>query len=129
MTLYEFVAVFFLIIIGLGVAQLLQGIGQLLKYRQRINLYWVHLVWLIVLFMSYLGIWWTYFSQQERTYDFLLFLLDFSWLAILYLLTLLIFPDFPTEGVVDLRRHYFNAHRLFFGLWARVWVFMVLDSD
>ncbi|MFQ5650444.1 MAG: hypothetical protein ACE5IY_10930, partial [bacterium] len=105
MTLYEYVAVFFLIIIGLGVAQLLQGIGQLLKYRQRINIYWVHLVWLVVLLMLYLGLWFNALSQQERTYDFFLFLLDFSWMAMLYLLTLVIFPDFPAEGVVDLRRH------------------------
>ncbi len=56
MSLFELVVTFFSIIIGLGIAEILQNIGRLLKNSQRCNFYWVHFAWVLIIVFYYVGI-------------------------------------------------------------------------
>ncbi|MFQ5753027.1 MAG: hypothetical protein ACE5HI_13635 [bacterium] len=110
-------------------AHILHGIGRLLKDRSRCKFYWLHLVWVLILILYYLIVWMIIYSagQEASSYPFQRFCLHFLFLASMFILSLLLFPDFPTDGSVDLRRHYFDTHRSFFGVWVVVFVSFGLD--
>jgi len=51
MGLFEYVAVLTSIIIGLGMAQLLQGLIRLIQHPEQAKPYWVYLLWVFYMFL------------------------------------------------------------------------------
>ncbi len=117
----------FAIILGLGLAQLLRGIGRLVRDRRRITIYWVTLAWVFVLVHSYRSYWDFIWSGRDNVpWDATAVLIGFLQLSLLYLLTVLILPDFSAAGHIDMRRHYFGVRSWFFGIFAGFWFLQVL---
>jgi len=117
MTVFEFVMVLVSIIIGLGVAQMLDGILRVLRAGRPYRIYWVHAVWLALTFFEMIWHWayrWTYYrGQLEWTvFELLFFLLP---TVLLFLASGLLFPQ--TEGV-PLREHYYQLRQPFFGVFV-----------
>lgn len=50
MDAFTYVSGFTTVLLALGVARLLVGVGKLLEKRGQIRLYWVHLMWVINVF-------------------------------------------------------------------------------
>jgi hypothetical protein len=114
----EYLSVLVSIVIGLGISHLLTGVGNLLVDRARVRFYWVWGAFVLLTFMAYVQIWWSTFGLgDERVlanfFGFLFFMLPPIGL---FLMTVLLLPDFEGEGAIDLRRHYFANHRWFFGI-------------
>jgi len=118
----EYLSVLVSIVVGLGISHLLTGVGNLLVDRARVRFYWVWGAFVLLVFMAYVQFWWATIGlggEAVRTnfFGFLFFMLPPIGL---FLMTVLLLPDFEGEGTIDLRRHYFANHRWFFGIGALV---------
>lgn len=122
MSKWEFVMIFMLVLIGAGVTNMLQGIGRLIRNSQRVRVYWVHCIWLVVLSFTYLNVWYSFYGEQDTNYSFLEYATYFLAFSFLYLLTVLSFPDSGTSETLDLRAHFLRTHRPYFCIWGLVWL-------
>ena len=125
MTFYAHLNVLCAIILGLAVVKLLQGIVWMIHSRQRIKVYWVHVVWIVnANLMVFIHYWhmgnlrsntggesWRGFADMLLTPIFV------------YLVAGLLFPARSGEDrPVDLRDFYYENHAWIFGAWAIVMV-------
>ena len=65
MSLFEFLMVLVSLIIGLGVAELLSGVAQAIRHRKSINFYWVHITFILIVFVALLQQWWEIWGVRE----------------------------------------------------------------
>jgi len=112
LTHFEYVTVFLSIVMALAVAELLAGLGRLIRERQRVRVYWVHVAWMIMAIMAVTQSWWVVWAS--RTHDFSNFLEYFSLILPRFLFVLCAFllspPIAPGESL-DLREYYFRHFR------------------
>ncbi len=119
MTFNAHLSVLSAIIIGLAVVKLLQGIVWMIHGRQRIKVYWVHLVWvastIFWLFVHY----WNIGNWRSTTNVSFYGLADVLWLPLFfYLVAGLLFPPSGEDRPVDLRDFYYENHAWIFGMYA-----------
>jgi len=114
---FNYLAVLISIILGLGITQLLSGVGRLLQARGRVRLYWPTLAWVAVLLVLHVQTWWAMFGLRTlQTWTFVAFLLVLLQPIVLFLLSALALPDPTSETSNDLQAHYYSHTRWFFGL-------------
>ena len=122
MDAFSYLSVLLSIVLGLGITQLLTGLGRLIQARDRVRIYWPTPAWAVLLLVAHVQTWWTMFAlRDDAGWTFFAFLLVLLQPVLLYLAAALVLPDFgetadPTEARVDLRRHYFHQARWFFGV-------------
>ena len=105
------------IIIGLGITELLTGLGRLIERRAQARVYPPALSWVLFLLVVYVQTWWTdYGLRSHDQWTFLQFSVVLLQPITLYLLSVLALPHGPSE--LDLRANYFGHRRWFFGLFA-----------
>lgn len=117
----EYLSVLVSIVIGLGIAQVLSGVANLLVDRRRVRFYWIWAVGVVMVFLANVQFWWSTFSVgaavAENFFSFVFFLLT---PIALYLSAVVLVPDFEGEGEIDLRRHFHENRRLYFGFLGAV---------
>ncbi len=128
MQMFEYVMVLASIVIGLAIAQLLQGVTAIVQRPDRAKPYWVHLVWVAFAFVFTTSWWWWEFRfQHTQLWTFQLYLFVLGYAVLLYLLCALLFPsDFQDfKGFKD----YFYARRgWFFGVNAACYCIDLIDT-
>jgi hypothetical protein len=113
---YQHLVVVMSILLGMSVTQLLKGIAQLYRGRQRP--YWLHSAWAVFLVVFSLLLWWTYWNYRTVTdWNFFRFVLYLSPTVVFYFLGAVTFPD-PADSVTDLREYFYSRRRSFFGAFA-----------
>jgi hypothetical protein len=115
MDAFGYLSVLLSIIIGLAMAQVLQGYRALLLARGRIHADPAPLIWsgLILLFAA--QAWWASFGlNARRDWDFADFAVILLQMGLLYMMSALILPDVPAEQPVDLTRHFDRHRKAFF---------------
>jgi hypothetical protein len=115
MDAFSYLSVLLSIILGLAIAQVLQGYRALLLARGRIHADAAPLIWsgLILLFAA--QAWWASFGLNARQkWDFLDFFAILVQMGLLYMLSALVLPDVPAEQPVDLARHFERHRKAFF---------------
>ena len=116
MDAFGYLSVLLSIILGLAVAQVLQGYRAILLARGRLRLSGAVLIWSGLLLLFVAQAWWASFGLRERTHwDFLSFVVILLQMILLYMLTALVFPDVGSRGTVDLVEHFERHRRAFFG--------------
>ena len=129
MTAFEYVSVLVAIIVGLGMTHLLVALGQLIHGRDHRSIYWVQLGWAYVLFVALIVIWWIGFRWRHiEEWNPLLYTFLLANPAILYLLTVLLFPR-DSEPNLDMRSWFLSRRKPFFALLSLVLVIDVIDSS
>ncbi len=116
MEFFNYVMVLASVIVGLAVTQLLQGVGKLIQHPEREKLYWVHLLWVAVIFLNALVLWWWEFrlsSLQHWTFELYLFVIGFA--VVLYLICVVLMPS-DLGGYGSFRAYYYARRRWLFGL-------------
>ena len=115
MSAFEFVGVLFSVIVGLAISHLLSAASELVENHSRVKIYWVNAVWFITVFIWDVFSWWGMWALNDLEYwDYGSFFLVVVNLSGIYLMTTLVLPQ-PTEsGKIDLEKHYFSVHRIFF---------------
>lgn len=65
MSIFEYATVAISIVLGLGLAQLLSGALDLVRYRHRTRFHWAPLVWVAIIFWIQVEFWWTLFGSSS----------------------------------------------------------------
>jgi hypothetical protein len=129
MDAFSYLSVLISIILGLGVTQLLTGIGRLIQGRHRVRHYPPAVIWAALLLLVHVQTWWSMFGMRHvREWTFLAFFVVLLQPVILYLLSALVLPDLNGPERVDLRRNYIDQSRWFFGLFVLLLVVSVLKE-
>ena len=123
---FNYLAVLISIILGLGMTQLLSGLGRWIEGRAESGFYAPTLVWVIVLLLLHVQTWWTLYGlRSHQGWSFLHFALVLLQPTILFLLTVLALPS-AGAGVVDPRDNYYTQRRWFFSVLAALLLTSVL---
>ena len=115
MSAFEFVAVLFSVIVGLAISHLLSATSELIEIHVRVKTYWVNNIWMVTVFIWAIFSWWGMWELNNLEYwNYPSFFLVVVNLSGIYFMTTLVLPQ-PTEsGEIDLKKHYFLVHRIFF---------------
>lgn len=114
MSEFDYLSVLISIILGLGITQLLSGLGRVVEQRRRDDLYGPSLVWFVVLLLAHIQTWWSFFALRAHGgWDFAEFLLVLLQPIGLYLLSVLALPS-AGAAPVGLKGWYFANRRAFF---------------
>ena len=62
--MYLHVRVLFTILLDLGVSRLLSGVAQIVQHPKAYKVYWVHLLWVLFLFLYLIHFWWWEYRLQ-----------------------------------------------------------------
>ncbi len=128
--------VLYSIIIGIGVSQILMAIGHILQTEKTIRLYWVHSAWVLLIFLIHVFVWfnaWEYHALQVWKFPHFLTFLSVS--IILFITSVISFPDIYQEKNYDFREYYYASFRWLHALLAVLIVvvsineFMLLDQQ
>jgi hypothetical protein len=127
---FEYHSVLISIILALGMTRVLGGVGEMLQARSRHRIYWVHLLWIVNLFVYLVIAWWIFYRwRDQQPWNFYLFLFVLISPTILYLASLLLFPrEADVDTVIDYKTHYYANHRAFFILFALFVPVDIVDS-
>ena len=128
MDVYLHVKVLLSMILGLGVAHLLRGVARIVQHPRKYTIYWVHLVWVLFLFLYLIHFWWwEFYLQRVAQWTFPLYFFIAIYATLLYLLCSLFFPDEMDE--YDGYRGYFYSRRQWiFTFMAILFVADVIDT-
>jgi hypothetical protein len=98
---FQYLAVLLSIVLGLGVTQLLTGVGRLVQARHAVRPYWPPLVWVALLLLVHVQSWWAMFELRTHApWTFLQFLVVLLTPTTLYLMAALALPD-VAESTTD----------------------------
>jgi hypothetical protein len=124
MEFFNYVMVLASVIVGLAVAHLLQGVAKMVQEPERNKLYWVHLLWIVLMFHNALFWWWWEFGlsrMAQWTFELYVFVLYFA--VLLYIICAILVPS-SLGTYADYRAYYFGRRRWLFGL---LLLFSLLD--
>ncbi|MFC1619349.1 hypothetical protein ACFL45_05335 [Candidatus Neomarinimicrobiota bacterium] len=120
MSLFEFVMVLTSILIGLGIAELLNGVVRMLRSDFKERYYLPQIFWAMFLLLHLIIIWWSRWDLRDTLqWNFLQLLLSLTAPVLIFILASLIFPE-----KVNARIHFFRHRRIFFSLLT---VILVVD--
>lgn len=112
---FEYLSVLISIILALGMTRVLGGVGEMLQARSRRRVYWVHVIWIVNLFVYLVIAWWIFYRwRDQQPWNFYLFLFVLISPTVLYLASLLLFPrECDVDMAIDYKAHYYANHRAF----------------
>lgn len=117
MDAFSYLSVLVSIILGLGITQLLTGVGRLLVVRNRVRWYWPATTWVVLLLLIHVQAWWAMFELRTHAgWTFGQFVVVLLLPALLYLTSALSLPDASGDGPIDLRANYYAHAGWFFAL-------------
>jgi hypothetical protein len=116
MAAFEYLSVLISIILALAMTRVLGGVGEMLQARSQRHIYWVHVIWIINLFLYLVVEWWIFYRwRNQQPWTFLLFIFVLIGPTLLYLASILLFPrEAALDESVDYKTHYYANHRAFF---------------
>lgn len=114
---FNYLGVLVSIVLGLGITQLLTGVGALIQQRAAVRVYWPSLAWAGILLLIHVQTWWSLYGLRDYgRWTFSTFLIVLLQPIVLYLLSVLVLPTAPPAEPFDLRDHYRAQAGWFFGL-------------
>jgi hypothetical protein len=125
---YLHVRVLFGMIVGLSVAHLLKGVANIVQHPKRYRVYWIHLIWVLFLFLYLIHFWWWEFNLvrvPQWTFPLYFFIALYAFL--LYLLCSLFIPD--QIGEYDgFKGYYYSRRQWIFATMALLFVADIADT-
>ena len=126
---FNYLSVLISIILGLAIAQVLQGVRGLVLTRSKVKLYTPTIIWTGMALLIPIHEWWASFSMHQRaSWNFLGLLTVILQATSIYMIAALILPDAKGDTTVDLREHYFAHRHWFFGAVLSSVVFSLLKE-
>jgi hypothetical protein len=128
-TTFEYLAVLFSVVVGLAVAQTLQGLLRMVRHWRTTRFYWPALIWTAAVMQWAIIFWW--FSASglggltEWQLPGLLFVLAYG--SALFFLLGLLYPD-DMGSDFDMRAHFREVRPWFFGIFMGLGFLEVTDT-
>lgn len=127
-SVYLHVRVLLGMVVGLGLTHLLRQIARIVEHPRGQRVYWVHLLWVLSVFLFLLHFWWwEYRLSGMPTWTFNLYLFVVLYALLLYLLCVFVLPD-SIADYADYRDYFYSRRRWFFGALAAVYVVDFVDT-
>lgn len=104
------------VILGLGITQLLAGVGNFVQIRRRVRFYWLHAIWVLLLVVLHLHVWWSFWvlrGVQDWNYGIFTYVLIGP--AALVIASHVVMPEL-IDGRIEVEAYYYDTARVFFGL-------------
>jgi len=118
--------VLYSIIIGIGMGQILMAVGHILQAEKVIRLYWIHTAWVILVLLLHIFVWFSAWEYRAiEVWNFYQFLSFVTVPALLYIVSVITFPDMSRDREYDLRGYYYTS---FAWLHALLAILIVLVS-
>ena len=114
---FEYVTVLISIVLGLGITQILTGIAQLIQKRNKLIVYWPHLLWIIFILFLHVQEWWVMYELKTvMQWRLPVFLFIMLYPITLFVMAKLIFPNKLRGKRIDLKKFYYKNFGKFFTL-------------
>jgi hypothetical protein len=98
MSEFEFLAVLISVVMGLGVTNLLAGVGRTIHRRKQVRPDAVHTLWSATAFLVLILNWWVFFQWSDfPDWSFEAFLAIVLWAVALYMLSVVLYPPDMAE--------------------------------
>ena len=112
---FSYLSVLLSIILGLAMAEILQGYRSLLLARGRVKLYAPPLIWSGIMLVLAVHFWWASFGLAGReNWDFTAFAVVLAQCVMLFMDAALLLPHTKPDEPIDLRGHYYREASPFF---------------
>jgi hypothetical protein len=129
MTPFEYVTVLISIILGLGITQIVTGIGDVIHQWDRIKIFWPHTFWIVLVFVMHIHEWWyTYGLMKHESWHLVSFLFLILYPIFLFVLARILFPFGAMDTEMDFKIFYFDNYRKFFLLVSIIVVLAALQD-
>jgi hypothetical protein len=128
MDAYLHIRVLFSMILGLGVARLLDGLATIAQHPKKTKIYWVHLLWAAFLFLYMIHFWWWEVRLSGiKQWTFPLYLFIALYAVIMFLLCVFLFPGEMAEyeGFKD---YFYSRRQWIFGLLTLLFIADLVDT-
>ena len=113
---FNYLAVPISIILGLGITQLLSGLGRWVENRTSVPAYAPTIVWIVTLLVMHVQTWWSMYGlRHHQDWTFFQFVVVLLQPTTLFLLTTAVVPS-SASAARDLKSNYFAQRRWFFSL-------------
>ena len=117
MSKFEYIAAALSIVMAFALSEILSGMGRLIRDRQRVRFYWVHVSWMAFAVLWMIQFWWGTWDLRTADFDsFFKLLLILTPFLTYVILAFLLVPTVPAQGELDLQDYYFRN---------QVWIFML----
>ena len=117
MDAFSYLTVLFSIILGLAIQQILQGVRVWVLARDRVAFHAPTAIWCGLLLLIDVQSWWATFGLRDHSeWSFGVFLLLIAHVSVLYMVSGLTLPDFPSGERIDLEEHFLRQRGWFYGL-------------
>ena len=126
---FEYVTVFISIILGLGVTQIVTGIADLVHQKEKVKLYWPHLVWVLLVLILHVQEWYITFELRTfKAWRLPVFLFVLLYPIVLFITARLLFPFGLNDDSIDLKEFYYKNYRKIFLFGAVLAFLSILDN-
>jgi hypothetical protein len=134
---FEYIIAISAIIVGLGIAHLLAGLGKtiyrLTGHGRPLIVSWVHLLWVANTFFWMIAYWWYSFSHAHaEAWSFAAYLLILPFPVIVYLQCVILYPH-AFEDIDDLHEYFMETRKWFFALILAAigadWILVILEPE
>lgn len=127
MSAFEYVTVLISIILGLGITQILTGIADVFHKREKVKLFWPHILWVLFVLVLHIQEWWvTYELKNYQPWRLPTFLFIMMYPVNLFVLARMLFPTRLKGKRIDLKVFYLKNYRKIFTLFIASAVLSVL---
>ena len=120
MSPFEFVTIFYSVILGLALTHIFSAVSDLYEIRERVKTYWLNTVWVITVIMWAIYQWWGLWDLSHilQSWNYVQYWFCVTNLASIYFFTTLVLPKATDKGLIDLESHYYSVHKAFFSIVA-----------
>src|SRR5262249_13219770 len=126
---FSYLSVLLSVILGLAVTQILQGFRGLLLSRKQVRVYWPVIGWGLLILLVCFQIWCARLGMRNRhDWSFEQFAMVLAQTILIYMVAGLVFPEFASEGTIDLKESFYAHRRWFFALGVSTVVLSVIKS-
>ena len=129
MSTFEYLAVLFSVVVGLGVTQTLRGLLRIVQHRRTARVYWPALIWTAAILQWTLFFWWfsgyNLVRLEEWRMTTLMFVMAYG-SALFFLLGLLYPEDMGAD--FDMQAHFEESRGWFFGVFLGLGILDVADT-
>jgi len=120
------VAMMFVMVLSIGIANILMGLSALLNQRSPREIDWLPTSWVLLLLLQHLNMFWhTLTILEAEEWGFGGFLYVVTGPILLFLATSLLLADPAYAGPSDARAHYFRVAPRFFSIMAVLMLWMI----
>jgi len=128
MEIYPHAKVIISILVSFALTHLLRELARVVEHPKSLQLYWVHLVWVVFAFLYVISFWWwEYWLEKLPSWNFPLYLFVTLYGVFLYFFCALLMPNDLT-GYKGFRDYFYSRRRWLFGVMAAIYVFDWIDS-